>query len=81
MLDDEFKVIVTERGVILVTLPIEDLFREDAALWGLTPEELCEGWAVSAEFISRYTGFDIRYDHFDGRHFIHIARPLETPVR
>lgn len=76
MLDDEFKVIATERGVILVTEPIEALFRDDAALWGVTPEELREGWAVSAAYISRFTGLEVRYDHFDGKHVIHITRPL-----
>jgi len=74
MLDDEFKVFVTERGVVLVTEPIEKLFREDAEKWGLTPEELREGWGVSAEYISRFTGLEVRYDHFDEKHFIHIAR-------
>jgi len=75
MLDDEFKVILTERGVVLVTEPIESLFEKDAAMWGLTPEELREGWKESARYISQFTGLDIRYDHFDGKHFIHIARP------
>lgn len=78
MLDDEFKVFRTERGVILVTEPIEELFAEDAAMWGVSKEELREGWKVSAKFISRYTGLDVRYDLFDGKHWIHISHPAEA---
>src|SRR5690606_20126378 len=74
MIDDEFKVFVTERGVILVTPPIEELFAQDVARWGLTPEEVRNGWAVSAGYIGKYTGFAVRYDLFDGKNWIHIQR-------
>lgn len=75
MVDDEFKVIVHEHGVSLVTPPIDELFAEEVALWGLTPEEVRRGWSASAPVISRYTGFHIVYDVFDGKHWIHILKP------
>lgn len=75
MIDDEFHVIVTERGVSLATAPIEELFKEEVERWGLTPQEVREGWKASAEYISEYTGLRIRYDHFDGKHWIHMAAP------
>ena len=77
MVDDEFRVFVTERGVSLVTAPIEELFARDVELWGLTPEEVRRGWSESAAWISKYTGFHIRYDVFDGKHWIHIMQPAE----
>lgn len=75
MIDDEFKVFLTERGVILVTPPIEELFAADVTRWGLTPDEVRRGWAESAGIIGEFTGFLIRYDFFDGRNWIHIQRP------
>lgn len=75
MIDDEFSVIVTDRGVSLATAPIEELFKEEVERWGLTPQEVREGWKVSAEYISAYTGLRIHYDHFDGKHWIHMSPP------
>ena len=77
MLDDEFRVIADERGVSLATAPIEELFKDEVERWGLTPEEVREGWKESAPYISAYTGFHIHYDHFDGKHWIHITKPME----
>lgn len=77
MLDDEFTVIADERGVSIATAPIEELFKEEVERWGLTPEEVREGWKESASYISAYTGFHIHYDHFDGKHWIHITKPME----
>lgn len=74
-LDDEFKVIVTERGVSLVAPPIDELFRQEVDRWGLTPEEVREGWGVSARYISEFTGLRVVYDHFDEKFWIHISRP------
>jgi len=74
MVDDEFKVIVTDRGVSLVAAPIEELFQSELARWGLTPDEVREGWRASAGYISNYTGFSITYDLFDGKQWIHIMR-------
>lgn len=77
MLDDEFRVVADERGVSLATAPIEELFKDEVERWGLTQEEVREGWKESAPYISGFTGFHIRYDHFDGKHWIHITRPAE----
>lgn len=77
MLDDEFRVFADERGVSLVTAPIEELFKDEVERWGLTQEEVREGWKESASYISAYTGFHITYDHFDGKHWIHITKPAE----
>lgn len=74
MVDDEFKVIVTQRGVSLVTPPIEELFSDDVERWGLTDQEVREGWSESAAYIGRYTGLRVTYDLFDGKHWIHIMR-------
>jgi len=79
MIDDEFEVVVRSDGVSLGATPIEELFRDDVAKWGLTPEEVREGWKESAPFISRYTGFDIRYDTSDGKYWIHINKLAEEP--
>ncbi len=75
MVDDEFKVIVADGGVSLVTPPIEELFADDVKRWGLTDQEVRDGWSVSAEYIGQFTGFHIEYDLFDGKHWIHIRRP------
>lgn len=75
MLDDEFKVIADDRGVSLVAAPIEDLFQRDVERYGLTPEEVRDGWARSARIISEFTGLQVRYDYFDERLWIHIVKP------
>src|SRR5690606_7154103 len=77
MLDDEFRVFADERGVSLAAAPIEELFKEEVERWGLTQEEVREGWKESASYISQYTGFHIKYDHFDGKYGIHITKPVE----
>lgn len=77
MLDDEFLIIPSRRGVSLATPPIEELFKDEVARWGLEPEEVRVGWSESAKYISAYTGFHIRYDLFDGKHWIHIFHPKE----
>lgn len=77
MLDDEFDVIAGPDGVSLGTAPIEELFRDEVARWGLTPEEVREGWKESAPYISRFTGFHITYGHSGGKHWIRIARPAD----
>jgi len=75
MLDDEFKVFADARGVSLVTAPIEELFQKEIERWGLTPEEVREGWKASSRFISEFTGFQVRFDNFDGKLWIHIVKP------
>ncbi len=80
MTDDEFRVVITPSGVSLATAPIEELFKEEVERWGLTPEEVREGWKASAEYISAYTGIEIRYDHSDGKHWIHMSLPEGVPL-